>query len=555
MLVVVNPAARENLKRFTRKLIGRENPYTGKTWAQDPALAWISIVNENNPGNFVSGLSGRVEREWRGKWNEWLAAKYADTDKLAAAWAENVQGNIADKTVAMPQNVYHDSRRNRDFALFCAAIQLDMFENFASFLKEELGSQALLTDLNGWTNNIPLMMTRKAFDYVDEHFYVDHPVFIENPWQLPSRSQNTSPVASGSPGGTGQAFVRIFGKPLAISEFNYSGPGRYRGVGGILTGSLAALQGWGAVWRYSYSHSREALFNPGGIGYFDLSSDPLSQAADRAAVCLFLRGDMSAAPNSVSIVAHENDLADTNENSLVPLGIVPPWRNLAWVTRTGYVLGEATKELTGIALPLSGGGRTPYPFDIHAGKQIVREMRDKGWLGEDNMTSLEEGILHSETQELLLHPKNDVMVLNTPRTAGCFARPGYSVRAGAAEFSASTAEATMWVSSVDGQPITRSRRLIVTHLTDIQNSGIRFAETSRRTLLDWGSPQLLVRKGEASVAVEAPGAKAVRAWRLAAGGRRLSEATVSLKQGRWTLQCAISEAQGAQILYEVEVDF
>src|SRR5262249_1458022 len=154
---------------------------------------------------------------------------------------------------------------------------------------------------NGWTNFVTDQATRALYDYVDDHFYIDHPKFLEKSWQLPSRCSNTSPIAGGAAGGRHTSFPRLLDKPFTITEYNYSGPGRFRGVGGILTGALGALQGWGGIWRFAYSHSRQALFQPARITYFDMVSDPLSQAAERASLCLYLRGDMKTAPHSVAI--------------------------------------------------------------------------------------------------------------------------------------------------------------------------------------------------------------------------------------------------------------
>src|SRR5437868_12362680 len=127
---------------------------------------------------------------------------------------------------------------------------------------------------------LPAQLSRETYDYVDDHFYVDHPHFLEKPWQLPARCENTSPVAAGAPGGRGCAFVRLYGKPFTITEYNYAGPGQYRGVGGVLTGALAALQDWSGVWRFGYSHNRANLFAPAPMGNFDMASDPLSQASE-----------------------------------------------------------------------------------------------------------------------------------------------------------------------------------------------------------------------------------------------------------------------------------
>ena len=38
--------------------------------------------------------------------------------------------------------------------------------------------------MNSWTNHVPSQMARAEFDYVDDHFYVDHPQFIERDWKL-----------------------------------------------------------------------------------------------------------------------------------------------------------------------------------------------------------------------------------------------------------------------------------------------------------------------------------------------------------------------------------
>ena len=46
------------------------------------------------------------------------------------------------------------------------------------------------------------------------------------------------------------------------------------------------MQGWGGIWRFAYSHSRDAIITPARMDYFNMCADPLSQAAER-----MLRGD------------------------------------------------------------------------------------------------------------------------------------------------------------------------------------------------------------------------------------------------------------------------
>jgi hypothetical protein len=124
-------------------------------------------------------------------------------------------------------------------------------------------------------------------------------------------------------------------KPMqaTISEYNYSAPGMFRGVGGILTGAMGALQDWSALWRFTYSHSLDRMFDGNGaIGYFDLASDPLAQATERASICLFLRGDLSPAQQKVVINLPAAEVSVLKDQVT---RVSPDWSWLAWSAQVG----------------------------------------------------------------------------------------------------------------------------------------------------------------------------------------------------------------------------
>jgi hypothetical protein len=52
ILVPVHVGAYENWKQFSRNLLGHTNAYTGRRYAEEPALACIAMINEGNFGNF-----------------------------------------------------------------------------------------------------------------------------------------------------------------------------------------------------------------------------------------------------------------------------------------------------------------------------------------------------------------------------------------------------------------------------------------------------------------------------------------------------------------------
>jgi hypothetical protein len=561
MLVLVNQGALENWEAFSRNLLSHRNPYTGMTWAEDPALAWLSMINEGNAGNFIGGLRGRVAEDWQRAWNEWLAKKYATRVALATAWGADPQGDPVAGSVPLHRNAYDDSPAGRDSAVFVAETERSAFERMRSFLRDELGCHALLTNMNSWTSTPQTQAVRSEFDYVDEHFYVDHPQFLRNSWQLPSRNANASPIAGGAAGGRDKTFLRLLNKPFTITEYNYAAPGRYRGVGGIITGCTAALQGWDGLWRFAYSHSSGNLFTPGAMDYFNMVSDPLNQTAERAAMALYLRGDMAEARHTVAVPMTVEELLDNPKHNG---RAAPPWDALGLVTRVGtLVTREPEKVRADIVVPLAwdtkpqdwgdGDVLAADPYDASTGQKVLDAMKAHGWL-KGNVTDLTTDRLESENGELLIDAPRDTMVLDTPRTAGGYAPEGGRIDAGPVTIAMDRTYATVWVSSLDDRPIRNCGRMLIAHLTDLQNSGERFGEKARQTLLDWGGLPYLVRDGEATVSIKLDGPKAAHVWAIATSGRRIAPVDAVLKDGALTVPLKVRGPEGARLMYEVEVE-
>ncbi len=560
MAVPVDERAFENWKAFSRNLLTHRNPYTGMTYAADPALAWLSMINEGNVGNHLGGLKGRLREQWRAAWNDWLAQRYASHQALADAWERDPKGDPRQGTVPLHTDIRDTSPAGRDLATFCAFIEERMFRRMKAFLRDEIGCAALLTNMNGWTNRVATHAAREDFDYVDDHFYVDHPHFLVNRWQLPSSCSNTSPIRNRAPGGRSNSFVRVVGKPFTISEYNYSGPGRFRGVGGILTGCLGALQGWDVIWRFAYSHSKGNLFKPSTAGYFDIVADPLNQVADRAAVCLYLRGDLREAPHMVALAFDPRDL---RAGSVANRGVNPEWSELAWVTKVGTALtGQMEGVSPDVVYPVGPGaaralGREDAggkAYEASVGRHIVEQMQSKGWLREVDPATWRK-VLRSETGELTIDAPRDVFLLDTPRTAGGYAPEGETIRTTSVTVDMDRTYGTVWVSSMDAQPITDSRRLILCHLTDLQNTGARFGEKARKTLFAWGSLPHLVHDGQATVRIRTRHADSATVYALSTSGRRLHTVPAQAEGEELIIRPAVRGPDGkARLLYEIAAE-
>jgi hypothetical protein len=524
ILVPVSEAAFQDWAAFARKFLDRVNPYTGLRLAEDPAIAWLSLINEGPISNQWNVL--RQMPEWQAAWNRWLQKRFPSPEAQAAAL-----GDSAADSGKMPDGLSDDTPRSRLAQAFVAETELATFERMKKFLREELRCDALLTNMNNaGPSLVPLQLARDRFDYVDEHFYVDHPQFLEEPWRLPSSSPNSNPISSGAQGGTGPASVRLFDKPFTITEYNYSGPGRFRGVGGILTGALAALQDWDGLWRFAYSHTAATLFEPGPIAYFDLVSDPLNQAADRLSLFLYLRGDLAVAPSRLAVELPEDSL-----------GNPPPGLNLsnlraaAWRTRIGSRVLHP-----GESMP-SGFVSVPAVSDRAAISAALEEIPPPS----------EPGVIRSETGQISLSPGDAVLVIDTPKSAGGYADPGKVIAAAGVRVENITTGATVFVNSLDKAPIPASKRLLVTHLTDLQNTGGRYGEAARQTLLEWGTLPHLVREGSARVSIPFEEPEVLEVWTLSPGGRRVEKLASKVENGRLIFTVGVKGSEGARMLYEI----
>ena len=519
ILVAVHEGAWENLKQFTRQWLTHVNPYTGRRYADEPALAWLAIVNEGNFGNFLDLM--RNIPEWKQAWSNWLAGK-KKTEPEA----------YKDIDDTLPESMWTPNRKHTAFTLFLKDMELKFMARAKAFLREELKCRALVTDMSCWTNHAVDQIPRsELFDYVDDHFYVDHPQFLEKEWQLPSSCENTNPLKGRNMGAQDVVFRRLMDKPFTITEYNFSAPGQFRGVGGIVTGALGALQDWGGIWRFAYSHQREAVekTQAPALGYFDMIGDPLSQAAERASICLFLRGDLAPLTKSYTLALPKKAL--NTMRTKMPFNRTE-WTWLAWYARLGTIVSDHVPSSSTL------GACYPDVYDLSSDameKQIAQQ--NPAWQPGDGALTIDRAA--------------GTLAIKTARTCGGFAEQG-ELKADALSFTLQRAPATVWVSALDDQAISTSKRLLLTHLTDIQNSNIHYAQRSLQVLTAWGDLPHLVRAGSAAVTLKLAQPKAYRVYALAATGKRVQQVKAVATANELRFEAATDRMAGtATLMYEI----
>ena len=79
-------------KEYARALLTHVNPYTGTSYAREPAVAFVEINNENALlDEWHGGRLDRVAEPYRAElsalWTQWLRRRHGSAEKLSKAWA------------------------------------------------------------------------------------------------------------------------------------------------------------------------------------------------------------------------------------------------------------------------------------------------------------------------------------------------------------------------------------------------------------------------------------------------------------------------------------
>ncbi|MBN1505370.1 MAG: carbohydrate binding domain-containing protein [Sedimentisphaerales bacterium] len=93
---IFTPALISAQKQYARDLLTHVNPYRGVRYADDPAIAFVEITNEDsffmwNGDDTLRTLPRYYGQILRDKYNDWLRSRYGSDEALRAAWAQDTQ--------------------------------------------------------------------------------------------------------------------------------------------------------------------------------------------------------------------------------------------------------------------------------------------------------------------------------------------------------------------------------------------------------------------------------------------------------------------------------
>jgi len=560
-------------KEFATKLLTHRNPYTGLRYVDDPAIAVVETTNENGVFYFLlmKDLSlPEYRRDLLRRWNRWLMAQYKNRTQLARSWSTaNGTGELLSAedpvrgTVGFPfgqlQRFSKGALRNRNAALmgplrthdllrFLGELQHHYYQQMRTHLKQ-IGVRVPITGTNQTFMICDISINAAMSDFISRNQYWHHPSVKAKPFfkfaNVPmlrsdlSRERNPLAVFAGS---------SVVGKPFILAEFNFPWPNEYRCEGLLMATAYACLQDWDAVLLFSYT------LNDPKLSFFRSQSDPARWGEFPAAALMFHRHDVATARNEVHVVHTKKDVF-----TMQPDQRYAPYSNfryLAFLSKVRHAFPKGTTYegkadvvlASGLSADAQVSPRThvvrlaEMPWKQWLYPQFVRQAKDLKLSGYEQMNGRTKQF-DSDTGELSLNYQNGLLTINTPRTKGAigFLKQAGLLDLGGMTIDSRTSFAAVTATSLDGQPIGRSRRILVTAVARVENSTQGFWPAppnpkSWSPFTTWslpgeGRPPVIAEPVHAILTLKLPAAAVVYALD-ATGRRRKTPITATYRGGQ-----------------------
>ena len=499
-VVPIHRPAEDQWFRRAMEIFDHVNPYTGLKWKDDPAILFVTLMNEDSIASVWWGAADLYVK----KYNEWAKEK------------------------GCPQYEKKDIGKRKEFAEFLYEVKAKANARMARRLKDA-GVKTLISGGNWW-DNMAQTYEREALEIVDNHGYGDHPQ--PSYQKLPFHINQSSNIKSGAPSYNEpmmKAPSRVLGKPFAITEFNFCHPSRYRGEGGLMMGAYAALQDWDALYRFAWSHARAALGGTHGIKGFDNVRDPVGQLTERQIALLFGRGDVSPAKNVYGYGVTKDEAFAGGLGDMWAKGLFPrSFTELGYTSRIGSFVAD--------------GGR---PSAVPCTRTWTAAT--KGDIPKYGGTAV------SDTRQVSVDTRHGDIRIDTPRTAAVCSTERRDLAAGPLAVSGATTFCSVSASAMDSAPLASSKRVLILHITDVQNTDAEFTNPNMTDTKNWGKLPYLARRGEAKISLKNANPD-LKLYALASSGRRLREVKAAYAGGAYVFTAKIAPGEGADaptMMYEL----
>jgi hypothetical protein len=476
-------------KEYAKQLLTHRNPYTNAEYRSEPAVAIVELVNENsiveawfsdrllgkntqrNPGTWTD-ITASYAEELTQKYNEWLQETLKPQEVQELRQLAGVPEGRPIPRLTKAQFKAAPAKRFHTEAVFYMHLEREYFGGMYRYLKNELGVQALVvgtSDHNHYNTGYPLLVSTAQCDVIDGHVYWQHPDYIRDPqtgrqgFTIPN-----TPMVDDPRNSTVVQLARsaVAGKPYTVSETNHPFPNEYACEGIGIFAASAGLQDWDGVFFYTFEHKNPTGWDARMPSHFEIQPDPVKMANLAAGACLFLRGDVRPA-------------RETIYRSYSP---------------------EQVRE--SIRLPSSQRPFFTPGFDLTLALMHATRIRDFNTPGGVYPSVNTPEPIISDTGELVWHhagKRQGFVAIRTDRSQGLIGFVGQAREP--LRNLAVTVEnefCAILLTALDGKPIPQADRLLLVATARSANTGMKWND-KRTALTDWGTAPSVIEPVQGSI--------------------------------------------------------
>ena len=460
-------------KKLATDLWTHYNKYTGKRYADDPAIVLAEVVNECDlfykPESFQ--YEEPYKTEFLSMYSEWIEKK-------------NLKIDISLVNISS----YNDEALNK----FKLELQTSYFNEMIAHLRS-LGVRIPLTGTN-WSTAQHTYLSNKDLDYLDAH-----PYYYDWRWgEFEKKCMNRSITDSKEMYLSQVAFMADKNKPTYVSEWDAPWPNEYRADSVIYSAAVGMLQGWSgfAIHTYSYSPDLERMNMLGK----EISAEKIG-----------------GVPYRQGIFSAWNDPAK--------FGL---FYHAAILTRRADVKNASTMNAR-IAAPNGRIKASEYDNTAVERNIIVNAVAEDKTL-EVYVPKKETGDVLSETGELYRNYDKHYGFVDTPSTKCAF---GFLSKIGELKLQGMTVRsetdfAVIALSSLTDSPIHSSDNLLLTTVGRAVNTEMK---TDGERMLDIGKPPVLIENIEAEIEIETEVGD-LKVWAISAEGYYIGQLPTRHENGK-----------------------
>lgn len=493
----VNETFRRNWAEGVKYLLNRVNTVNGRRYADDPVLAFLLFMNEQDfrvSPSYLSAFTPEWEKFY-GPGAPKLSEKLFKSDTPAGRKA----GEFMQKKIQELTRFYHGVVRST-------------------------GCKALLTNWDLYMRMIDAP-GRELLEVSTLHSYHGHPGLPISPTSVPGYPVRTAFKAKevrrndvSSLRDNGNYLARILAKqsldrPVIITEYADCAPNPFRHEAGLFVSGYAALNNISLLMPHG-KLLPEINFRPVEPHNYADFSDPIFRASDAVSAFAFLRGDVAASPHSVEFTVTPEILRSAHRLD----ALATEYTMLGFLTRIG-VRATGVKPLDPVGNVSPSLSLTPQIFSRAYGTSVeavtsdarrdrpaiyadmIRHLRKQGILSKTNRTDEKGTIFESDTGELLFEPNRGTLRVVTPRLAGAVLKENRPVTAGAVRIENCSVPASVTLISLEAEKtLSDANRLLLVFATDAVNCGMATTKDGKRLLTLGGAP-LLMRTGKLTISL------------------------------------------------------